>query len=215
MYQAWLDLAFLHWRFAPEQVRPLVPPQLELDLWEDAAWVGLVPFSIEGRSRLSSFLETNVRTYVVDRKGGRGVWFFSLDAASLTAVMGARAAYALPYFWARMELERQGAAVRYRSRRVGAAGTGCDIALEVGEAIPDPGELDLFLTARYRLYALRLGRLMQAGVVHPPWPLQRARAVHLRQNLLEAAGLPQPQGEPIAHFSARVEVAIGRPSVVS
>ena len=125
MRQVWRDLTFLHWRFPPDAVRPLVPPELQLDLWDGAAWIGLVPFAIEELTHprvppvpwLSHFLETNVRTYVVDAEGRRGVWFFSLDAARLAAVLGARAAYALPYFWARMSLVREGTTLRYRDRK--------------------------------------------------------------------------------------------------
>src|ERR1700680_4523345 len=112
MRQTWRDLTFLHWRYDPAVVRPLAPADLQLDLCEGAAWVGLVPFLITGLSwpgvpavpRISEFPETNVRTYVTDRTGSRGVWFFSLDAARLPAVIGARITYALPYFWARMKV---------------------------------------------------------------------------------------------------------------
>jgi uncharacterized protein YqjF (DUF2071 family) len=89
MRQTWRDLTFLHWRYDPAVVRRLLPADLQLDLYEGAAWVGLVPFLITGLSGpgaltmpwLSEFPETNVRTYVMDRTGARGVWFFSLDAA--------------------------------------------------------------------------------------------------------------------------------------
>jgi uncharacterized protein YqjF (DUF2071 family) len=219
MRQAWRDLTFLHWRFPPEAVRPLVPPQLELDLWEGAAWVGLVPFAIEGLTHpavpavpwLSHFLETNVRTYVVDPQGRRGVWFFSLDAARLPAVIGARAAFALPYFWARMSLQREGAALRYRSRRIAPGQPASDLAIQVGTTIHSPGEHELFLTARFRLFAARMGTLLHADIAHSPWPLQQAHAVYVRQNLIEAAGLPSPLGEPLAHFSRRIEVLVGWP----
>src|SRR5262249_23552411 len=105
MRQSWIDLTFLHWRIDPQIVRPLVPGSLELDLCDGSAWIGLVPFYIIGLTLphapavpwLSHFAETNVRTYVVDPNGRRGVWFFSLDAARLAAVAGARAAFALPY----------------------------------------------------------------------------------------------------------------------
>src|SRR4051794_41863513 len=72
------------------------------------------------------FPETNVRTYVVGPDGRPGVFFFSLDAASTTAVTTARASWQLPYFLARMSVERTGDAVRYRSerRRPGPAGAG-------------------------------------------------------------------------------------------
>ena len=221
MRQAWRDLTFLHWPFAPRVVRPLLPAGLELDLWEGAAWVGLVPFAIEDLTHpsmpaipwLSHFLETNVRTYVVDRQGRRGVWFFSLDAARLAAVAGARAAYALPYFWSRMSLRRDAATVHYQSRRVARVPSGCDIAVEPGPLLDSAGGLDLFLTARFRLFAQRRGELRYAAIEHPPWPLQEARVLHWREDLLAAAGLPAPEGEPLARFSTRVQVLVGRPRV--
>ncbi len=72
MRQNWRDLLFLHWPFPPEVVRPLVPPALDLDLFAGNAYVGLVPFTMTGVRPvacppvrgLSSFHETNVRTYV-------------------------------------------------------------------------------------------------------------------------------------------------------
>jgi len=61
-------------------------------------WVGLVPFRVVGLTLpqaasvpwLSRFAETNVRTYVIDETGRRGVWFFSLDAARLAVADGER-----------------------------------------------------------------------------------------------------------------------------
>ena len=42
---------------------------LELDTFEGAAWIGLVPFEIYGTPGLPYFPETNVRTYVVGPGG--------------------------------------------------------------------------------------------------------------------------------------------------
>lgn len=56
----------------------------------------------------SHFCETNVRTYVVDRRGRRGIWFFSLEAARLGAVLVARNGFRLPYLWASMTLTETG-----------------------------------------------------------------------------------------------------------
>src|SRR5438067_3264184 len=39
--QNWRQLLFLHWTVPAEVLRPLVPPSLELDLWEGEAWVGV------------------------------------------------------------------------------------------------------------------------------------------------------------------------------
>ena len=48
MRQNWWDLLFLHWPVSPDVLRPVVPPQLELDLFDGTAYVGLVPFTMTG-----------------------------------------------------------------------------------------------------------------------------------------------------------------------
>ena len=100
MRQDWHHLLFLHWEIPPQELQPLVPPELTIDTFDGIAYVGLIPFTLIGvrpvgvppLPRVSSFHEVNVRTYV--HSGGRdpGVWFFSLDASSAIAVAAARAA---------------------------------------------------------------------------------------------------------------------------
>jgi uncharacterized protein len=48
-----------------------------------------------------------------------------------------------------------------------------------------------------------------AKVEHPPWPLMRARVLRLDENLISAAGLPAPEGEPLVHYSLGVDVRVG------
>ena len=60
--------------------------------------------------------ELNLRTYVY-LDGVPGVWFFSLDASSPLVVWGARTAFSLPYFRARMRLEQEGQTIHFRSER--------------------------------------------------------------------------------------------------
>jgi uncharacterized protein YqjF (DUF2071 family) len=221
MRQSWRDVTFLHWRCDPARVRPLVPAGLELDLYDGAAWIGLVPFYIEGLTLprgpsipwLSNFPETNVRTYVADRKGRRGVLFFSLDAARLPAVIGARSAYALPYFWARMRVERDADTVRYTSVRRWGRKRASDIEIRIGERVASPSELEVFVTARFRLYAARFGKILKADVQHQPWPLQRAAIVRLKQDLVEAARLPPLESPVLAHYAARVDVLASWPEL--
>ena len=55
---------------------------------------------------LGTFPETNVRLYSIDEQGRRGVVFRSLEASRLAVVLGARAAFNLPYRWARMSIAR-------------------------------------------------------------------------------------------------------------
>src|SRR4051812_29497664 len=75
MHQNWENLLFLHWPVAPAVLRPLVPGALEIDTFEDQAWIGITPFAVTQLGLFSlppipgldSFLELNVRTYVLHR----------------------------------------------------------------------------------------------------------------------------------------------------
>lgn len=124
MRQRWEALTFLHWPYPVVAVQRLLPPALAVEPWEGRAWVGLVPFFMRVRPPLApaipgvtTFPETNLRTYVIGPDGRSGVWFFSLDAANWPAVVTGRAAYGLPYHKAKMRLERDSRSVRYRSTR--------------------------------------------------------------------------------------------------
>lgn len=213
MRQTWRRLTFLHWPFSPDLIRPLIPPALELDTFDGAAWIGLVPFEIYGTPGLPYFPETNMRTYVVGPDGSRAVWFFSLEAARLAAVAGARIAYHLPYYWARMRVTSEHGVIRYQSRRHWPHDPGAitDIRIQPGEPFvaDELTERDHFLTARYRLFTLVRGRLASARIEHPPWPLARATVLELKETLLQQIGLAAPSGNPLAHYSEEVNVRIG------
>src|ERR1043166_4627473 len=100
MHQDWHHLLFLHWEVPPQELQPLVAPELTIDTFDGQASLGLVPFTLSGVRPvltpplpwISSFHEINVRTYVHHSGRDPGVWFFSLDASSAIAVAAARAA---------------------------------------------------------------------------------------------------------------------------
>jgi uncharacterized protein YqjF (DUF2071 family) len=48
MQMRWCDLLFAHWTVDAAAVRRLIPPSLELDLFDGRAYVGAVPFRMEG-----------------------------------------------------------------------------------------------------------------------------------------------------------------------
>jgi hypothetical protein len=220
MYHQWNRITFLHWRYPPEVVRPFLPSALAVDTCDGSAWIGLTPFLMEGVRPpggpalpwLSAFGEVNVRTYVRDGRGQRGIWFLSLDAARLPAVLAARAGYRLPYFWSDITVRAEDHRTSYRCRRRGeSAAARLDAEVETGAPLNEAArdELADFLTARYRLYTVIAGRLAAAEAEHPPWPLCGATVLSLHQNLLQCAGLPAPAGEPLAHASAGVPVRVG------
>lgn len=223
MRQNWRKLLFLHWVIDPAQLRPLVPAGLELDLFDGKAYLGLVPFTMTGVRPiwapavrgLSSFHETNVRTYVHHRGRDPGVWFLSLDAANSIAVRLARALWHLPYHYAHMQLsagESDRPNLSYESERlwpgpipgrasIRAAATGAPFAAE-------PGTLEHFLAERYILYAQKNDRLFSGRVYHTPYPLQTAQVDRCDESLFAAVGLLRPTAEPLAHYAEGVSVHI-------
>jgi uncharacterized protein len=220
MEHHWGELTFLHWSYPIETVQRLLPPSLTVDAYDGVAWMGLVPFfmkvSLPGRGPLplvGQFCETNVRTYVRDADGRPGIWFFSLDATGLGAVLTARATYRLPYCWSRMQLKHDGDELRYDCRRRWPGPAESHVVVRVGEryTAAELGPLDHFLTARWILFSRARRRHRLARAAHPPWALYRATAPEVRDGLLEAAGLPPPVGPPLVHYSPGVQVRIGRP----
>ena len=220
MVQGWRTLTFLHWRYRPEEVQRLLPTGLAVEQADGSAWVSLIPFRMEvGLPRVPAppwagrFCETNVRTYVTDGTGRSGIWFLSLDAARLGAVALARSVYRLPYFWSALRLHQEGGRVDYRCRRrgPGPGGAASRVVVEVGRPFL-PGEatpLEHFLTARWALFSVSGERRRFALAEHDPWPLHRARLVSLHDELVEAAGLSAPEGDPLVEFSPGVTVKIG------
>jgi hypothetical protein len=217
MLQRWRFLTFFHWRYEPAVIRRRLPDHVTLDTFDDAAWIGLTPFLLTDLRPpfapalpwISRFPETNVRTYVRGPDGERGVWFFTLEADRLAAVVGARTTYRLPYRWSDMAVKFTNGTVTYKSKRksrVGLAMT--DITVQPGEPI-SAGEFDNFLTARYRLYTMRGKRLAFAQIEHEPWPLHRGHVLRLEQNLIERLSLPVPGGQPTVHYSPDLLVRIG------
>src|SRR5262249_8043276 len=143
---------------------------------------------------VSDFCETNVRTYVRDREGRSGIWFFSLDAARLGAVLTARATYRLPYFWSRMRLDERGDEITYTCRRRWpdrqAATSRSQFRIGRPFAAAELDERDHFLTARWVLFSSAGSRTRFARAFHEPWPLHRAEPIAVDDLLLTLAGLP-------------------------
>ena len=187
MIQGWCRITFVHWRYSARVIAARLPAGLAVDTFDGSAWVGLTP------------------------DGKRGVWFFSLDAARLAAVAAARAAYGLPYAWSSMRVEEQPGRMAYRSRRLWPDRRArIEVDVEHGGAA-EAGDVEVFLTARYRLYSVVRGSLMAAPVEHVPWPLERARITKLDQTATDAAGLPAPGGPLLAHYSPGVTARIAAP----
>jgi uncharacterized protein YqjF (DUF2071 family) len=217
--QSWRDLLFAHWPVPAAALRSLVPNEVAIQEFGGTSWVGIVPFRMSGVMMrpfpdlpgISAFPELNVRLYV-EVSGKPGVWFVSLDAANLLAVVAARRLFHLPYFHASMESKTQGDRVQYSSQRLG---SGERVAFRAtywpSSAVAEarPGTLEHFLTERYCLYTTdRGGTILRADVHHAPWPLQQARA-EIQENLMAQPQGIKIEGPPtLLHFSRRLDVVV-------
>ena len=217
----WLDLLFAHWPVDPAPLERLIPPGLELDRFEDQAWLGIVPFTMDdvaprgvpAPGRFGTFPELNVRTYVRrrDDPADRGVWFLSLDAFSWSTVWGSRRFFHLPYVHARMTSRRSGDEIRYESERDDRAWPAVRFSARyrpTGPVAPaERGSFDEWSTNRLKLFSVdSRRRLIRGDIGHPPWPLQPAEGEIDAAALAASHGIALPDDPPRLRFARRLDV---------
>lgn len=222
MRQRWHDLLFAHWPVHARALSGLLPAGLELDTFDGWAWVGVVPFHMDqvvvrgagertfGVPGATRFPELNLRTYVRSAETLQaGVYFFSLDAASALAVLGARLFFSLPYFWANMQSRHEeGDWIHYRSRRVLNTPAAGFAARYRSLGKPAEGPLEEFLTSRYCLYTRRGGEIVIGHIHHLPWQLESAEAEFELNELPQASGITLPNRPPVLHYSRELVVYV-------
>ena len=217
----WRDLLFAHWAVPPRTVDSRLPARIAVDTFEGDAYLGVVPFRMEiGPSRVPfrlTFDELNLRTYVRGPDGGRGVYFFNLDADDPLGVAVARSLFRLPYYRAETEVRRVDGRVRFRSRRTHQGVPPARFDAEYGPDdstpafVPEAGSLEAFLTENYRFYTVGDGgRVYRGDIDHEPWSLRPADAEIHENTLFEANGFDHPEGEPTLHVADPIDVTAGR-----
>ena len=215
-FQKWRELLFLHWTVPVEVLRQVVPASLEIDTFHKQAYLGIVPFAMQSIRpswwKLTSgfdFLESNLRTYV-HYQGRPGVYFFSLDAANWLAVQVARWGWSLPYFHARMALNKQGENVNYQSHRFGQPAD-LTVTYATGACLGPsrPNTIEFFLLERYLLFVERNGFVHVGQVYHAPYEAHEATLLHCKESICSAAGLPPVTRPPdLIHYCPGVNVEV-------
>ncbi len=218
MHMRWCDLLFAHWTVDAAVLRRLIPERLELDLFEGLAYVGAVPFRMEGVTPrgvpplpgLHALPEMNLRTYV-NASGKPGIWFFSLDAGQKLAVRVARRFFHLPYFDARFNIRSAGGTVEYSAVRTHSGAPNASFEARYGPIGPvyraTRGSLDSWLTDRYCLYASDNQGLVYRGEIdHECWPLQPAEAEVQINSLGDWLGIEMKGPPQTLHFAKSLDV---------
>ena len=213
----WRHLLFQNWPVDEDVLEAHLPEQLTVDTHDGTGWLSVIPFTnVDVRPRgvprrLGVPLpEINLRTYVT-RDGEPAVYFFSLDAQGVASVLGARLFHHLPYYYARISLERTADGVRFESRRrhPGDRPAVYEATYRpTGESFAAPEDpVAEFLVERYRFYTEAPdGSLRYTDVDHEPWTLYPATATVERNTLLAANGFALPESEPTYYYSPGLDV---------
>ncbi|TWT06720.1 DUF2071 domain-containing protein [Planococcus sp. CPCC 101016] len=220
MKQEWKNVVFLHWPVKEEWLRRLVPNELEIDLYDNQAWVGVVFFQAEAtRLRLlphvpgtSSFLELNVRTYVKHGKK-QGVYFFSLDADSRLAVSAASMGGFLPYRHADMSNTIKSGQCEFFSRRIefGQYPESFKMTYKPISKLITSNRLEQWLTERYCLWTKPGEQLYRVDIAHSPWLLQYLEGEIFRNTMASYLPISLHRQLPIAHYSMGQKVRFFAP----
>lgn len=224
MTQTWHNLLFAHWPLPPDAIRPLVPPEIEIDTFDAKAWLGIIPFRLSAvRLRgwpeipiVARFPEINVRTYVT--QGGKpGVFFLSLDSDNILGIALARPWFRLAYHYSRIRFQASGDRISFRSERPTRHAKPCAaFSATYGPCpeapfAPQPDTLEHWLTERYCYYAVdHAHNLYRCEIHHAPWQLQRAQA-HIEQNTMALShGIELPPTQPLLYYSHYMKALIWR-----
>ncbi len=214
----WLSQTFVNWPYAPEEVQALLPGGLRVDVFRNAAWVGVVPFLMTEVKVLGvvavpgqEFSETNVRTYVRLPDGKRGLWFLSIEAGN--PIMTAARLAGVPYHAGNLKIRTDGPVIHYTGERRG-GGPRYRLTVRTGAPV-EMTEEDAWLTSRWRAFTRTAGLLWETPVEHPPYSLARVTLLDLDETLTVGAGLSAPVGEPVVHYSpgvGPVRLGVTRPA---
>lgn len=203
MYQEWRDLLFLSWKYPSNLIQKTLPPGLEVDTFQDDAYVTLVPFVIKNLSIakfpslpfFSDFIEVNVRTYVYDKQGRPGIWFYSLDINSIMATMAARQLFSLPYHFSHLEIDKK-KEIEIKGSRSERTKMFFKYKTDGQSFKAKEGTLDFFLIERYLLFSFTRNQLFRQKIQHLSYSLSYHSLISYQETLLETNALPAHEETP-------------------
>ncbi len=199
-----------HWPAAEAELARLLPRELQPDLYDGSAWLGVVASAVTNlRLRglpplpgLSSLVCVEWRTYVTGA-GRPGIWLLELDTSSRLHAEALKRGQRLPAYAARIQLEQAGRRSRLELRRDDRALVARFLARGEPEE-PAPASLERFLCERYAFYTSDGGRLYRAEIQPSPWRLRPAQADFETATLAEVA----PVGALQAHVAERQDLLV-------
>lgn len=219
MRQTWNDLLFLHWPIEAALIQPRLPDGLYVDTYQGQAYMGVVPFYMQGLRPIycpsvpfiSNFPELNLRTYVYDRSGRPGVWFFSLDASSWLSVQIARCFFALNYQYAKIRHKKSSDGwITHQAQRRGQLSQKFIYQPQAIAQTAVLGSFAYFLVERYHLFVQnKRGQLYFGTIGHAPYQLYEVAVNMYSKQLFDLNGFKAPSLGPCHQcYSPQAKVSV-------
>ena len=206
-YQEWNRVIFLHYKVNVKDLLRFIPEPLDVDLFEDEAWISLVGFDMKNIrpknlpsfNLISNFYELNFRTYV-RHKGKSGVYFLSIEASKKISVALSKKLSDLPYRFSNIKRYSGNFSVKNE-----AYGDEFMVNYEPKKRIDDKTELDVWLTERYALFQDTPKSVNKFEIHHLPWDLQKTAIDKLKVNYSRFNFLLK-ENPDLIHYSEGIQV---------
>ena len=218
--QTYEHLLLVHWPLPAEQLRPLLPPRVDVASFEGTAWIGHdVYIGAEPRVlRLpplpGPFNRPVITLRTIVTVGGvAGIYLLSLDAPTPFAAWFERHFLNLRSQAADVRIAVEGDAIGVRSRRPeGGADLRATYRPIGPETPPRPGTRDHFLLGGDRMYTSdSSGALSVIEVEHGPWSLAPAEVKFDDDEIPGALGLPGPGAVVTAVYQRSQQAYVAAP----
>lgn len=204
--QKWSHVLFIHYEICPKRLQSLLPEGLEVDLYEEKAYISVVPFfmshirfPITPAFPFINLWELNLRTYV-KRNGVTGIYFFTLDTHDLLGEFIATRFFHLPYRYRQMFGSIENNTYIFKATN--------QLQLKAKiDHTPVQGKLSDWLSERYCLFTVNNQKQFFRGdVIHDKWKLQKVDSLQLENNFTNEFGFNQIKVPDLVSYAKEIDV---------
>jgi uncharacterized protein len=176
-FQQWHDTIFFHWEVPAYFLQEHIPDKMDLDTFNDMAWVSLVAFEVKNMRyrnmpslpHISDFQEINIRTYVL-KDDIPGIYMFSIETDKLIEVLLTRVFIGLPY--QKSKIKRTPKRLVSKNK---ALNQRLDITIGKRRPLTEKTHLDFWLTERHALYEICNNKVCRFDIHHKEWDLKNLK----------------------------------------
>jgi len=217
--QIWQDVLFLHWPVPSKDLEQYIPQELQLDLYENNAWLSVVLFKVKGQRLrflpplpgVDSYLQLNVRTYVT-YNGMNGVYFLNSDVTNRLIVQIAKKG-GLSYRHSKICIKQKENQFSFTSLYYGPLAERLKISYQPTASEIISSTFEKWLVERYHSWSKWKNSLFRMDIEHLPWQLQRVH-INIESNTIAPFVKESIQGfQPIAHYSKSKQAKIFSPTL--